>query len=180
MVFTNALLPPSLGKEIPNSPLPLFCTRRTIIQLSCLEHGTNNTKVMDLIPIQVIQSWTPSSLWVLFNSECSVILILACAEPNYQLVPCKEGVPGLLAEQCLSHQLFPELKMTVTDTKENQSCTIHSPELKYCSPSAKSLWIYFLQDNSSGLPFQKGLEHKENFSQHGTFFLFIHQLQRGN
>lgn len=127
------------GKEIPNSPLPPFCTRRTINQLSCLQHGANNTKVMDLISIHVIQSWTRSSLWVPFNSERSVILILACAEPNYQVVLCKEGVWGLLAEQCLSYQLFPELKMTVADTKENQSCTIHSLELEYCSPSAKSL-----------------------------------------
>lgn len=130
------------GKEIPSSPLPPFYTRRTINQLICQEHGANNTKVVDLIPIQVIQSWTQSSLGVLFNSECSVILILVCAEPNCQLVPCKEGVPGLLAEQCLSYHMFPELKTTVTDTKENQSCAIHSPELEYCSPCAKSLQTY--------------------------------------
>lgn len=92
-----------------------------------------------------------------------MILILACAEPNYQLVLYKEGVWGLLAEQCLSYQLFPELKMTVTDTKENQSCTIHSLELEYSNPSARSLWTYFLLDDFSGLPFQKGLEHKESF-----------------
>lgn len=54
--------------------------------------------------------------------------------------------------------------MTVTDTKENQSCTIHSLELEYCGPSAKSLWTYFLLDDFSGLSFQKGLEYKENFS----------------
>lgn len=54
--------------------------------------------------------------------------------------------------------------MTMTDTKENQSCTIHSPEFEYCSPGARSLWTYFLLEIFSGLPFQKGLEHKENFS----------------
>lgn len=83
-VFTNALLPVSLGRA-PILHYPPFCKRRTISPISCLEHGANNTKVMDLIPIWVIQSWTRSSLWVPFNSECSVILILACADPNYQL-----------------------------------------------------------------------------------------------
>lgn len=54
--------------------------------------------------------------------------------------------------------------MTVTDIKENQSCAIHSPELEYCSPIAKTLWTYFLLESFSGLPFQKGLEYQENFS----------------
>lgn len=48
-------------RRFPVLHYPPFCTRRTINQLSCWQHGANNTKVMDLISIYVIQSWTRSS-----------------------------------------------------------------------------------------------------------------------
>lgn len=57
---------------------------------------------MDLIPVWVIQSWTQSSLWVPFNSECSVIQILACADPNYQLC-CARRVSWACWHSSVSH-----------------------------------------------------------------------------
>lgn len=135
---------------------------------------------MDLIPIWVIQSWTRSSLWVPFNSECSVTLILACADPNYNLC-CAGRVSWASWHSSVSHTncslswkwlwLILRTISPAPFTRQNSNTVGHVPDLSELIIS----WKIFL-----AYPSRKVWNIKRTFYSMELFFLFIYQLQRGN